>query len=59
MPRFFRMPSTEPMPERFKVLADYNAEVARGLVHTEDWCHYMACLQREFDDWLKKKRERP
>ena len=31
-------------------LARYNAEVARGLVHTDQWRIDMADLQRQFDE---------
>lgn len=34
---------------RFDVLATYNAERARGIVHTPEWADEMAELQREFD----------
>jgi len=30
-------------------LATYNAEVARGIVHTPEWQHRMAELQADFD----------
>ena len=33
----------------FETLATYNAEVARGIVHTPEWDARMADLQREFD----------
>jgi hypothetical protein len=39
------------MPSRFNKLAVYNAEVARGLVHTPEWQEQMAELQREFYAW--------
>jgi hypothetical protein len=31
-------------------LAAYNAEVARGIVHTDEWKAKMAELQRRFDE---------
>jgi hypothetical protein len=31
-------------------LGRYNAEVARGIVHTEEWRVQMADLQRQFDE---------
>ena len=39
------------MPQKFEALAVYNAEVARGIVHTPEWDARMADLQREFDHW--------
>lgn len=39
------------MPEMFNELADYNAEVARGIVHTEEWKNRMAHLQDLFNQW--------
>jgi hypothetical protein len=35
---------------RFRVLAEYNSEVARGIIHTEAWKQKMAVLQREYDE---------
>lgn len=35
--------------EKFEPLAVYNAECARGIVHTPEWDAKMAELQREFD----------
>lgn len=32
-----------------RLLATYNAERSRGLVHTDDWRDYMAGLQERFD----------
>ena len=37
------------MPQKFEVLAVYNAEVARGIVHTPEWDARMAALQAEYD----------
>jgi hypothetical protein len=42
------------MPGKFDVLAAYNAEVARGIVHTPEWDAKMAGLQREFDQWASR-----
>jgi len=36
-------------------LGTYNAERARGIVHTEAWAAEMAELQRRFD-WAMKPR---
>lgn len=33
----------------FEVLARYNAEVARGIQHTPEWCERMSELQHQFD----------
>jgi hypothetical protein len=38
------------MDESFEALARYNAEVARGLVHTPEWAAEMARVQRAFDE---------
>jgi hypothetical protein len=45
------------MPEKFKPLATYNSEVARGVVHTPQWTAQMRMLQQEFDAWAAKIRE--
>lgn len=46
------VPKPDPaMPDKFEALAQYNAEVWRGLVHTPEWSAQMAELQREFDAW--------
>lgn len=39
-------------PKKFEVLAIYNAEVYRGLLHTDRWKLDMMRLQREYDAWL-------
>lgn len=36
-------------PHRFEQLARYNAEHARGIVHTPGWDARMAGVQRDFD----------
>lgn len=36
-------------PDKFEQLAVYNAECARGIVHTPDWDARMAALQKEWD----------
>lgn len=41
------------MPDRFHVLAEYNAERSRGLVHTRTWIVKMGVLQREYDVWVR------
>jgi hypothetical protein len=42
---------TNPMmpAEDVQLLAVYNSERARGIVHTQDWVEEMAQLQRVFD----------
>ena len=42
------------MPGEFHVLATYNSEVARGLVHTPEWAARMAELQARFDRWAQE-----
>ena len=44
------------MPDKFRALAQYNAETARGLVHTTKWTHRMILLQRAFDAWIEHDR---
>ena len=34
---------------KFTALAMYNAEISRGIVHTEEYCKKMAILQDEYD----------
>ena len=36
--------------DRFRGLAEYNSEVARGLVHTAVYDAKMRTLQRQYDD---------
>ncbi len=40
-----------PMPLQFHELADYNARVSKGVVHSPEYVARMALLQREFDEW--------
>lgn len=40
-----------PMPAEYKPLAVYNAECARGIVHTAEYDASMAWLQRQYDEW--------
>lgn len=44
-----------PMPVTFNELARYNAEVARGIVHTAEWDERMAKAQREFAEWARSR----
>jgi hypothetical protein len=46
------------MPARSGALARYNAERARGLVHTAEWDAKMAGLQREFGAWALEGKMR-
>lgn len=50
-------PMRELRDEEFRInrLATYNAEVGRGLVHTEDWRWLMEREQTWFDDTRKQK----
>jgi hypothetical protein len=45
----------EPMPGKFNALAIYNAEIARGIVHTQEWDARMAALQEEFWQWQQRQ----
>lgn len=46
---------TEAMPLRFERLASYNAEVARGIIHTPEWRAGMAALQADYDAWVASR----
>lgn len=46
------LPRRAKMPRQFVVLADYNAEVARGVQHTPERREQMAHLQAQFNDWI-------
>ena len=41
------------MPDNFEMLAIYNAEVARGIMHTPEWHARMADLQAKFDERVR------
>lgn len=43
----------EPSPDKFRELADYNARVYKGIVHTPEYHARMAELQAEFDLWIQ------
>lgn len=45
------------MPYRFKALAEYNREVAHGVVHTAAWDARMAELQVEYDGWARRVQQ--
>ena len=47
----------ERMPGKFEALAVYNAEVARGIMHTPEWDARMAALQEELDQWRHRSDE--
>ena len=40
-------------PVEVNMLGNYNAEVSRGLVHTEHWHAEMGRLQRRYSRWLR------
>ena len=42
-------------PDDVNVLARYNAEVARGLVHTEEWHQKMKELKEQFNAEFNSK----
>lgn len=43
---------------KFDALATYNAEVARGIVHTEDYARRMMALQAEYDARMRAQTGR-
>ena len=55
-----RKPEGCPLTEdEFHVLASYNAEVARGIVHTTNWKINMAVLQTKYNAWLLEEPVSP
>jgi len=40
-------------PDSFEMLAVYNSERARGIVHTPEWDARMAALQVRFDEQVR------
>ena len=42
-------------PDSFEMLAVYNSERARGIVHTPEWDARMAALQVKFDEAVAAK----
>ena len=36
--------------QEYSVLAGYNAEVSRGIVHTKEWKKRMKILQKDYDE---------
>jgi hypothetical protein len=51
--RIFARRGSLPVPD-FDELHRYNAEVQRGIVHTEEWRARMAPLQARWDEWREK-----
>jgi hypothetical protein len=49
--RMMRRIRLGPMPAEFETLAVYNAERARGIVHTAEWDAAMVALQCRFNEW--------
>lgn len=47
-----RQLASEPVHTKFSALATYNAERARGIVHTAEWDAKMTTLQHEWDATL-------
>ena len=43
------------MTEATEMLAQYNAERARGIVHTPEWTERMAVLQARFDERVREE----
>lgn len=43
------MSSMDLTPEELTMLATYNSERARGILHSDEWKGYMAALQNKFD----------
>lgn len=43
-------------PYELAALATFNAEVARGILHSEDWRRQMAALQARYDATLSAPR---
>lgn len=48
----------ELMPRKYVALANYNTEVAHGLVHTDEWKTQMAKLQAEYNVWVREDTRR-
>jgi hypothetical protein len=45
------------MPAEFAELADYNARVAKGILHAPEYQARMAALQERFDQWHEDLRK--
>ena len=52
------MEYTSPEMNSFWDLAMFNAEKARGLVHTPEYCEAMKVRQKQYDDWLGDRPNR-
>ena len=51
---FWRKPKEVFWERKFHKLADYNGEVARGILHTDEWRELMADMQ----DYYNRKMQR-
>ena len=51
-----RVKRAERMPDKFIPLADYNAEVYRGITHTAEYDGLMRLLQLEWHQWVATQR---
>lgn len=49
------LPASPRMAGKFELLATYNSECMRGIVHTADYDAKMAELQREFDAYAGER----
>lgn len=46
--------SPQSMPKMFDELANYNSQVAKGILHREEYRARMAALQVQFDEWKRE-----
>ena len=44
------------MPYEFEALARFNAERARGILHTPEWIEEMAIQQERFNRWIGQEQ---
>lgn len=44
-------------PSAIELLGRYNAECARGIMHTPEWTERMTVLQARFDEELRQEAE--
>jgi hypothetical protein len=42
----------------FEILAQYNAECSRGIMHREDWCRQMAGIQARYNEYVRGMQHR-
>jgi hypothetical protein len=47
--RLFEKKKRPYWPDEFSLLAEYNAEVGRGIVHTSEWDKLMKAVQERFN----------